>query len=82
MKDVPVFWMDDPAGGTLRSPFVRQPAYSMVADRCDELEAVVREIASYEGPDHLLDINAKNMRDAAREALGPTSETSAQREAK
>lgn len=34
-------------------------------------ESALREIASYQGPDSALDINAKHMRDAAREALGP-----------
>jgi hypothetical protein len=42
--------------------------------RIRALEAALREIASYVGEDRQLDINAKNMREAAREALA-TAET-------
>ena len=38
--------------------------------RIEKLEAALREIASYQGHDSALDINAKHMRDTAREALG------------
>lgn len=38
-------------------------------------EAALREIASYQGRDEDMDINAKHMRDAAREALGSELET-------
>ena len=43
--------------------------------RIEKLEAALREIVSYQGHDSALDINAKNMRDTAREALGLDMET-------
>jgi BMFP domain-containing protein YqiC len=58
--------------------YVSKREYEALKDRIAQLEAALQEIASYEGPDHLLDINAKNMRDTAREALGLTAENSSE----
>lgn len=44
-------------------------------DELFDLRTALREIASHVGDDSQLDINAKNMRDAAREALGSELET-------
>jgi hypothetical protein len=41
-----VFWMPDPEGGAIKSPFVRQPAYSLLQDRVRELKAALRKIIS------------------------------------
>lgn len=35
---VPVFWMPDPEAHTIKSPFVRQPAYHDLENRVAQLE--------------------------------------------
>lgn len=42
--------------------------------RIAELETALRDIASHQGHDSSLDINAKNMRDTAREAIGSSND--------
>ena len=53
---------------------------AVLEDRIRELEAALREIASHQGHDSALDINAKHMRDTAREALGSDMETACGKE--
>lgn len=44
MNEPPVFWVDDPAGGSLKSPFVRQPAYSLLQERMGKIERVISKL--------------------------------------
>ena len=44
MTYVRVFWMTDPEGGAVKSPFVRQPHYNDLENRIRALEAALRDL--------------------------------------
>ena len=48
--------------------------------RCRDYRDALEEIASYRGPDSGIDITARHMRDAAREAIGYETETACEHE--